>query len=942
MTRRRKGQGKIVFLSAVLVAALILGMILFSPAQAQGPEGRQIGIQAALGTAFTYQGRLFNGGSPANGTYDFEFRLYDAASGGAQVGPTVTKTGVAVSDGYFTVQLDFGNVFNGSALWLQVSVRPSGSGSYTSLGRQALTAAPFASYAGQAGQAASVPWSGLTGVPAGFADNTDDDTLAGLSCASGQVAKWNGSAWACANDDTGGGGGAAWALTGNAGTDWTLHFLGTTDSMTLTIGVNSTPALLIAPAANPNYGGINLIGGFFSQVTTDVVGATIAGGGVVSGGIIYYNQVTDNFGTVGGGFDNMAGNNAGTIFDAEGATVAGGISNTAAGANSTIGGGTQNWASGSSSVVAGGKGNTAAGANSTIGGGTGNQTSGSASVVAGGEANQATADRSTVGGGWSNRATQAGATVSGGSFNRASGDHATVGGGGGFVFPSGAIGNEASGNWATIAGGSSNVAAGHHGSIGGGAANIITSTGSYGTIAGGQGNDVRISYGSIGGGGQNQVYTGTYGTIAGGSYNVITGSAAYGSIGGGSRNTVSGYGATVGGGLYNQATGTFATVAGGGGWFLIPLSNKAQGNWSTVGGGAVNQAQGYASTVGGGMNNQAVLTYTTVSGGRYNVANGEGATVGGGTNNTASAQGATIAGGEKISVQDKWATVGGGRYITVTSAYAFVGGGTQNEASGTAATIGGGQKNIASGLNSAILGGYGNEASAWGSVAMGSYAHARSLGAAVWNLTYISGPDVYSGKSQAFFLNAPGGIWFGNYSGASPITPTIAAGVFLSTTTGAHLTTGGTWTNASDRNKKENFAPIDPMAVLEKVANLPVQTWNYKTEDPSIRHMGPTAQDFYAAFGLGADDKHISTVDAAGVALAAIQGLYQQNQAQAEQIRALEEENAQLKARVDELEARIEALEAGGPLSQGGMLPGAGALILAAVWVWRERRKGGA
>lgn len=107
---------------------------------------------------------------------------------------------------------------------------------------------------------------------------------------------------------------------------------------------------------------------------------------------------------------------------------------------------------------------------------------------------------------------------------------------------------------------------------------------------------------------------------------------------------------------------------------------------------------------------------------------------------------------------------------------------------------------------------------------------------------------------------------------------------------------------ASDRNVKDNFAPVYAYRVLERVASLPIETWNYKTQDPSIRHMGPMAQDFHSAFGSGKDDKRISTIDANGVALAAIQGLYKL-------VREKETENAALRQRVDDLEARLKALE---------------------------------
>jgi len=99
----------------------------------------------------------------------------------------------------------------------------------------------------------------------------------------------------------------------------------------------------------------------------------------------------------------------------------------------------------------------------------------------------------------------------------------------------------------------------------------------------------------------------------------------------------------------------------------------------------------------------------------------------------------------------------------------------------------------------------------------------------------------------------------------------------------------------SDRNMKENIEPVNCVEVLEKLAAVPVSTWNYKTQDASVRHMGPMAQDLHAAFGLGVSDKGIDTIDADGISLAAIQGLYKELKAK--------------EATIAELEARIAALE---------------------------------
>jgi hypothetical protein len=119
--------------------------------------------------------------------------------------------------------------------------------------------------------------------------------------------------------------------------------------------------------------------------------------------------------------------------------------------------------------------------------------------------------------------------------------------------------------------------------------------------------------------------------------------------------------------------------------------------------------------------------------------------------------------------------------------------------------------------------------------------------------------------------------------------------------------------NTSDRNAKENFAPVSPETVLAKVIALPITTWNFKDLHDG-RHMGPMAQDFYAAFGLGGSDTTITSVDPDGVALAAIQGLNQKLtqdlQQKDAQIAGLRQANAELKQSVDDLKRTIDAINA--------------------------------
>jgi hypothetical protein len=113
---------------------------------------------------------------------------------------------------------------------------------------------------------------------------------------------------------------------------------------------------------------------------------------------------------------------------------------------------------------------------------------------------------------------------------------------------------------------------------------------------------------------------------------------------------------------------------------------------------------------------------------------------------------------------------------------------------------------------------------------------------------------------------------------------------------------------SSDRNLKENFAPVNPRDVLDKVTGLQISRWNF-IADNTTPHVGPMAQDFHAAFGLGTDERHIATVDADGVALAAIQGLNQKvdfrNQKSEDRIQKLEAENVELKQSVNELKELV-------------------------------------
>nr|PZN33532.1 MAG: hypothetical protein DIU80_03635 [Chloroflexota bacterium] len=290
-----------------LLLFLILGVLLSSQARAQSEPPT---LQALAGTGFTYQGELKNASGLVNATCDFQFSLWDAPSAGAQLGATQAVTGVSVSEGLFTVQLNgagqFGaSAFSGQGRWLQIAVRCPGDTVFTTLSpRQPISATPY-----------------------------------------------------------------ALAMPG------------------LRTEQNATSANIVGGAEG-------------NSVTAGVVGATLSGGGADS----FLQQISDDYGTIGGGRGNSAGDGAGTASDAIGATVGGGEGNAASNSYTTVGGGQGNQASGPYATISGGLNNSADLSSATVGGGEGNQASNSYATVGGGEGNTATGAYATIPGGQNNSA----------------------------------------------------------------------------------------------------------------------------------------------------------------------------------------------------------------------------------------------------------------------------------------------------------------------------------------------------------------------------------------------------------------------------------------------------------------------------------------------------------------------------------------------------------
>jgi len=294
----------------ILIAALVAGRL----------------SAAQLASGFTYQGVLEASGQTLEGPHDLEFRLYDAATLGAQVGPTVSRPGLVLEHGLVLTTLDFGAAaFDGQARWLEIGVRPSGGSDFTKLApRQALLAAPYALYAphpagpmgppgpdGPAGPRGATGPAGPSG-PVGPVGPTGTAGPAGLPGPQGPQGPQGpaGATGAAGPPGPAGpqgvagppGSADAWSRTGNSGTDPATNFLGTRDARAFDLRVNNQRALRLEPAARSP----NVIAGHADNLAgTGVVGATVSGGGgQLPDDIIRPNRVYADFGTVVGGWNN--------------------------------------------------------------------------------------------------------------------------------------------------------------------------------------------------------------------------------------------------------------------------------------------------------------------------------------------------------------------------------------------------------------------------------------------------------------------------------------------------------------------------------------------------------------------------------------------------------------------------------------------------------------
>jgi hypothetical protein len=482
--------------------------------------------------------------------------------------------------------------------------------------------------------------------------------------------------------------------------------------------------------------------------------------------------------------------------------------------------------------------------------------------------------------------------------------------------------------------------------LGGGYGNSIQTLANYSFLGGGYGNSIQTNASSsfLGGGNYNSIQTYAFCSFLGGGYNnAIQTNASYSFLGGGNNNSIqpNAYFSFLGGGYINTNGAPYSSVPGGdqnyaGGANSFAAGHRAKANYQGDFVWADSQNADFSSTAndqfliraqgGVGINKanpataldvNGTVTATSFSGSGSgltslnannlssgtmplaqlpavvitNAATGANA-VALGYQTVASALYAVVSGGTRNAATGAGAVVAGGGYDgstiisnSASGAGSTIAGGTQNVASGSRSTVGGGHNNTVTNNYATVPGGAWNIAGGQGSFAAGQAAHAVHDGTFVWNCDWAN--TVTSTAANQFLARAEGGFYF--YTGTGSAGATLAAGATA-------------WSVMSDRNAKKDFAAISPVDILNKLASMPITQWHYKWEATDTPpHIGPMAQDFKAAFYPGTDDKTISTLEADGVELAAIQGLNQKLDAKDAEIQELKQSVAELKQLVQTL-----------------------------------------
>jgi hypothetical protein len=407
----------------------------------------------------------------------------------------------------------------------------------------------------------------------------------------------------------------------------------------------------------------------------------------------------------------------------------------------------------------------------------------------------------------------------------------------------------------------------------------------------------------------------------------------------GSQNIITSGALTVSGVNGVLFTGTYESgsiPASGAGTRMMWYPNKAafragrvlENHWDNDSIGRSSFASGY-NTKSTGFSSTAMGAYTTASG-FYSTAMGYLTTASGyastamGAYTTASGSSSTAMGYSTYAT-GLYSTAMG--YLTDATGFSSTAMGSYTTASGNVSTAMG-SGTAASGAYSTAMGG-GTEASGDYSTAMGAYTTASgNVSTAMGRITTASGSFSVaigryvstSGHNGSFIFGDSSTTTSTNSSAANQMTMRFAGGYRLFSnsglTAGVLLAAGGgSWTSVSDRNKKENFRFVNGEDILSRLSGISIQSWNYKSQDRSIRHLGPTAQDFYTAFTLGESDTTITAVDIDGVNMLAIQALEKRTaelKLAQQELSKKTEELTLLQAKMNELislQARVEALE---------------------------------
>ncbi len=846
-------------------------------------------------TTFTYQGSLIIGGSVANGSYDLQFKLYDQLSGGSLQGSpnTVTVSSVVVTNGVFTVDLDFGvSGFPGAARYLEISVRPTSSGSFTTLSpRQQLTSTPYAIRSLNSTNADTATTTtnftgSLSGDVAGTQSATVVSKVGGVTAnnvASGATLANNATNLNTADaivrrDTTGSFSAEIITATGFSGSGASITNLNASNVSSGTLPdarLSSSVARLNTVqtfTANQTIAANLFQSGSLVQFTP--TNGFVAGGDAATGSIpatgagvrmMWYpgkyafragqasatewDDANVGYGSVAFG-DTTKASNFNSVAMGFGTTSSGissvamGNSITASG-NYAIGIGSQSTAGGNNSVALG-ESNQASGNNSVALGRFALTNSKSGSFVFNDVANNntlaATADN------------QFNVRATGGLRFFASSDTSDTTKPG--VFISGTTGNTQINGNLTVSG----LFSGSGSSL----TNLNASNITSGVLA--------IANGGTGSSTQNFVDLLSNQTSIGGNKTFTDTVTA---------STFSGSGSNLTGldaGNISSGTLTDARLSSN-----VALENAANTftanqtvNANLIQSGTLVQLTPTNGLVAGGTFGSGSIP-ATGAGGRMMWYPGKAAFRAGYVGNT------------------QWDDANVGNYsiavgsnTIASNQFSFAGGDSSTASGNTSFSYG--FNSTASGSYAVALGAN-TTAACVSCVALGTNAEANHNYSFVWGGGF-SPVTSFAVNSVAWL--ATGGVRFYTNT-AQTAGVSVAAG-------------GGSWSSISDRNLKENFQAVNPRDILRGVLRLPISTWNYRAQDAEVRHIGPMAQDFFAAFQVGEDDKHIATIDPDGVVLAAIQGLHEELKDRDAKLEQQQQELGQLKQQLKQQQAVIDGM----------------------------------